>query len=181
MSTAKNSRSNQIAFLSAFCQIWDITTTEEYKDATNGHPDNAKTNALTNILQCFLTAAGLPQIPADELLSELQEMPTLMTWKQLQKANEVFDASGVTTPQNWLWDKLDMIDCWYPVIDLTKDTKRFLLVDKTGRGFTNNDASIDQVLELNEEGDQNLQQWAIDAIEGDVWYNGAIRIECITN
>ena len=83
--------------------------------------------------------------------------------------------------QRWLWDKLPHRepDTWYPVINLDTYTKRFFLKDLTGRGFTNKSAELDQILALDEQGDENLQAWAIDATEGDEWANAAVSIICI--
>lgn len=181
MLQSKNTRTNQIEFLTAFTKAWEFTN--EVTD--NDEP----INNLTNLYDAFISIAGLPEMSAEDLLAELEQIPDLMTWKQLKQSNECFDASGITEElggcENWLWNKITnspLSNVWFPVIDLSKSTKRFIYRDKTGRGFYDINLRGDAVMDWQEDDKSDngelLTAWAIDAEQGDVWENSTTRFEC---
>lgn len=68
--------------------------------------------------------------------------------------------------------------------------KKFFWKDLTGRGYTNNDMSLEQVLDIAIEVDSDLDEeeiddgeglgyWAHHAEEGDEWSNAEHKFTCI--
>ena len=177
MSQLKNTRSSQILFLQNFVEVWEKI---EHFDDDNALFVSVETH-LTEMLLSFCAACNFDKVSADELLAELQAMPTLYNWEQLTNSGETKDLSGVQTPEIYLWDKGQNIDMWYPVINTEQSTKRFFIKDLSGRGFTNNYADLLTVSKLNDKNfdGEDIITWAIDAEEGDEFSNNSIKIICI--
>lgn len=177
MSNAKIKRSNQITFLHNFIELWEKINSF---DDDNALFNNVQ-NHLTEMLNAFCLSNGLTETSADELLAELEAMPTLYNWEQMQASKEMIDRSGIDYPELWLWDKGQNIDVWYPVINIENSTKRFFIKDLSGHGATNNYAdllTLSKIEEKNYDG-ESLMTWGNDAEEGDEFINATTKVICI--
>jgi hypothetical protein len=59
--------------------------------------------------------------------------------------------------------------------------KKFMFKDKTGRGITTRNISLESLLQWDNEEDWNdkpLHEWAKDCDEGDDWENRTMKIIC---
>ena len=62
--------------------------------------------------------------------------------------------------------------------------KTFFWKDKSGRGFTNNNMTVEDLKNLENEEDWNgneLHEWAEDAEEGDEWEDSSDIFTCISS
>lgn len=73
------------------------------------------------------------------------------------------------------------ISTWYKHFEIVP-SKRFMYKDKTGRGISNPNFTLDDVLscedELNYSGD-SLHEWANECDESDEWENATMKFICL--
>lgn len=85
MLQGKNTRTNQIAFLTHYITLWDFYQQDFFQQ------NNTVEKGLVEILLNFCLIAGLPNVSADDLLAELKKQNT-----NLEKSTSKFFISDNT-------------------------------------------------------------------------------------